>query len=116
MPKYRIIGKDNHMRLRKEIVDAHDLDTSLSIAYARGISKTADVEIEELSPDGSTQSKTRVDAGLYEDAIDISNASRLQRAPISTIAMGVFAGLFLFFVFLVCLSCLTGNAKFYINI
>lgn len=93
MPKYRITGQNKRRQPRKEIVDAHDLDTAINIAYARGISKTADVEIQELSPDGSTQATTRVDASLYEDAVDISNMSRLQRAPISTIALGVILGL-----------------------
>tara|TARA_E500000318_G_scaffold5598_1_gene5686 strand:- start:11710 stop:12051 length:342 start_codon:yes stop_codon:yes gene_type:complete len=89
MPKYRINGKDKRRQPRKEIVDAHDLDTALSIAYARGISKSANVEIEELALDGSTRQTTQIDAGLYEDEFVIQEQSRLQRAPISTIALGI---------------------------
>jgi len=93
MPKYRITGRDNRRQPRKEIVDAHDLDTAISIAYTRGISNTANVEIEEITTDGTIQATTQIDASLYEDPVDISKVSRLQRAPISTIALGVIVGL-----------------------
>lgn len=89
MPKYRITGKDKRREPRKEIVDAQDLDTALSIAYTRGISRSADVEIEELALDGSTRQTTQIDASLYEDEFVIQEQSRLQRAPISTIALGI---------------------------
>lgn len=89
MPKYRIIGIDKRRQQCKEIVDAHDLDTAMSIAYARGISKTADVEIEEISMDGGTIAASRIDAGLYEDEFVVQQESRLQRAPISTIALAI---------------------------
>ena len=32
MPKYRITGQNKQRQLRKEIVDAHDIETALSIA------------------------------------------------------------------------------------
>ncbi|MCA9274543.1 MAG: hypothetical protein KDA29_00800 [Phycisphaerales bacterium] len=89
MPKYRITGKDRRRQSRKEVVDAHDSEIALSIAYKRGISKTADVEIEELSTDGAALHTMRIDASLYEDEVDIKEQSRLQRAPISTIALGI---------------------------
>ena len=88
MPKFRIIGKDKRNQDRKEVVDAHDLDTALSIAYSRGISKSRDVQIEEISTDGAAVQATKIDASLYEDDV-VPHQSRLQRAPISTIALGI---------------------------
>lgn len=113
MPKYRVTGFDKRRQSRKEIVDAHNRDIALSIAYTRGISKTAGVEIEELNIDGSTHSTTQIDGSPYEDAIVIPSESRFQRAPISTIAIGVFIGLFPIVIIASLTGCLRINIWFW---
>ncbi len=110
MPKYRITGQDKRRQPRKEVVDAHDLDTALGIAYTRGISRTADIEIEEIDDDGSTTVTTHVDASLYDDAVDIVDVSRLQRAPISTIALGIIVAM----IPIILIASLTGCLRIHI--
>jgi hypothetical protein len=119
MPKYRITGTNLNNKPHKEVVDALSEKFALSTAYARGISARHPACIAEIDAAGNELNSTEVPAEHTEgrtpnvgyDPLD----SKLLRDPVTTIAMGVFAGLFLFFCFLMFMSCLFGNANFYMN-
>jgi len=119
MPKYRIIGTNLHNKPHKEVVDALSAKSALSTAYARGISARHTVRIAEIDTDGNEISVEEVSADLSDgvppDAKNYPMNSKLLRAPVITIATGVFAGLFIFFSFLMMLSFLFGNANFNMN-
>lgn len=119
MPKYRITGTNTRRQPHKEVVDAESAKFALSTAYARGISPRHPVQLQEIDADGNEISTVEIPAdtteGIRPEILYDPLNSKLLRDPVTTIAMGVFAGLFLFFCFLMLLSCLMGNANFHMN-
>ena len=119
MPKYRIIGTNFRNEPHKEVVDALSAKLALSTAYGRGMSARHTVRIAEIDTGGNEISSEEIPADLTEgippDASSNPMNSKLLRAPVTTIATGVFAGLFMFFCFLMMLSFIFGNASFYMN-
>ena len=119
MPKYRITGTNLRGQPHKEVVDADSAKFALSTAYTRGMSARHAARLAQIDKDGNEISFEEIPADLSEgitaEAINNPMNSKLLRDPVTTIAMGVFAGLFMFFCFLMLLSCLLGNGNFHFN-
>ena len=114
MPKYRAIGLNLDRESQKEVVDAMSPKFALSVVYARGISSTHPVILEELDEAGEVISSTEYPANMHAIRAQVPSHmpqnSRLLESPISTIALGVFLGLVLFMLFTLLLSmCFGGN-------
>ena len=113
MPKYRAVGLNIKRESHKEIVDAMSPKFALSVAYARGISATHPVMLEELDEAGEVISSTEYPAHMHairaQVPSELPQSSRLHESPISTIALGVFLGLVLFMLFTLLLSMYFGG-------
>jgi hypothetical protein len=119
MPKYRITGTNLRNQPHKEVVDAQSAKFAMSTAYARGMSARHPARLVEIDDQGNEISAEEIPAdhteGINPDFTNSPLNSKLLRDPVTTIAMGVFAGLFLFFCVLMLFSCLMGNANFHMN-